>query len=432
MRKGNRRTLRIAALTLAVPTIALAFTQGAGPNGVGVFPQGHEWLTKQSALELVGDLPADAKGDPRNNPLPDGKPFPRAANPGLTPEMVAAFKRDKISEARYDARYQPVLDAILGQRWVDIGGFNVAKAQAATINCFDNVPQLPDDIQRDHFMRQRADGGGAGAVAAMDDGVRRFVDYFTAAAMAEDGRIKAWDGGGYSVKIEADRHFFLLGRAIHIFQDSFSSDHTVRDLQDGYKSLRGIKTYLCSLHSDQHSRTKPFGLKAIDPKFYPAIGDVIWLSGRNDWTPTNVKLNALASVEGMKDVWAAFLRVMALPREQREAAARSEAQRVAVTWLSFDRRQVIERYDDPDAPNKIPGFVTDQKACDLEIGGPGLMEKIAKNRAVCIWNIQAIDGTSERDTHIHIPFRWDWKSSVRFLTPPPGFDPTKEPPDPVN
>lgn len=415
------RLTKSAALAVAAWLCAgqaLAFTQGAGIRGTGGTPQGHEWLTVRSAHEVLGDERGDLPTDPRTvNQLP------RAENPRITSEMAADFKRQTTGETTYGAKYQKVMDAILGQRWVDIAGFNVVKANASKYNCFDMVPQLPDDIQRDHFMRMRGDAGGAGAVAAMNDGVARFVQYFVDAATAPEGKVKAWDGGGYSVKIEADRNYFLFGRAIHLFQDSFSSDHTVRLPGDGYKRLHGIKTYLCSLHSDQHGRTKPFAMDfSLD---YNKVGDVIWLSRRNDWTPTNVKLNALVSVEGMKDAWAAFIRVMALPREQRGSAARAAAEGIARTWLAFDPEAVRQRYDDPDAPRKIEGFVADQAACDKTIGGPGMMDRIKRERAICLWNVQAVDGTTERDRHIHIPFRWDWKSSG-WLIPPPDWDPTKE------
>lgn len=401
-----------------------AFTQGAGILGTGGTPQGHEWLTMRSAMEVLGDESGTQPSDPRTKPLPDGKPFPRAQNAGLPGDLITAFKRQTVTDRTYGSKYKKVYDAIVGQRWVDIGGVNVAKAQVASINCFDAVPQLPNDIQQDHFMRERAQSGGQGAVQAIEDSTRRFVRYFVAAATAPEGTLKAWDGGGYSVKIDVDRNYFLFGRAIHLLQDSFSSDHSVRELEDGYKRVRGIKTYLCTLHSDQHGKTKPFAIDfSVD---YAKVGDVIWLSRRNDWTPANVKLNALASVEAMKDAWAAIIRTLALPVAEREAAARAEAERIAGTWLSFDAKQIVERYDGPDAP-RIPTYVSDQVACDRTIGGPNHMQQTAANRKTCIWNMIAIDGTTERDTSMHMYYRWNWKSSVRFEKPPEDFDPTREP-----
>jgi hypothetical protein len=333
-----------------------------------------------------------------------------------------------VDDRTYGARYKKVLDAILGQRWVDIGGVNVAKAQLATINCFDAVPQLPNDIQQDHFLRERAQAGGRGAVQAIQDSTQRFIRYFVAAATAPAGTLKAWDGGGYSVKVDVDRNYFLFGRASHLLQDSFSADHAVRDVADGYQQVRGIKTYLCTLHSDQHSHVKPF---ALDPGLnYEKVGDIIWRNRQWDWTPVNVKLNALTSVEAMKDAWAAFIRTMALPQAQRQAAAEAAARQIAATWLSFDEAAVIERYDDPDAPQKIPTFVTNQAKCDKDNGAAGDLEKMAANRKTCIWNMIATDGTTERDTSMHNYYRWDWRKGGSFEKPPANFDPTKEPREP--
>jgi hypothetical protein len=404
---------------------AMSFTQGAGVRGTGGTPQGHEWLTMRSAMEVLGDESGSEPNDPREKPLPNGQPFPRAQNPTVPGNLINEFKQQRVDDKTYGSKYKKVFDAILGQRWVDIGGVNVVKAQSASINCFDAVPQLPDDIQQDHFLRERAQGGGQGAVQAIDDSTQRFIRYFVAAATAPQGTLKAWDGGGYSVKVDVDRNYFLFGRAIHLLQDSFSADHTVRDLQDGYKMLRGIKTYLCTLHSDQHSHVRPF---SFDPNLdYEKVGDIIWRSRQNDWTPVNVKLNALTSVEAMKDAWASFIRIMALPQAQRQATAQSEAQRIAGTWLSYNRQEVIDRYDDPDAWKKIPTFVRDQAACDQTIGGAGHMERTAANRKTCIWNMIAIDGTTERDTSMHHYYRWDWKNQFKFETPPANFDPTREP-----
>lgn len=409
---------------------ANAFTQGSGINGTGITPQGHEWITVRSALEMLGDERGDAPNDPRNAPLPNGSPFPRAENTQLSPALIDAFKQNPVDEKddkTYGAKYQRVLAAVLGERWVDIGGFNVVTEQVGT-NCFDAVAQLPDDVQHDHFCRMRGEAGGTGAVSGIKDSIARFTDYFVAAAIAPAGTIKAWDGGIRSDKIETDRNYFLFGRAVHLFEDSFSEDHAVRFAEDGYKKVHGIKTYLCTLGSDQHSHTRPL---AIDFRVdYNEVGDVIWHSRNPDWTPANVKLNALTSVEGMKDAWAAFIRVMALPIEQREKEARIAAERVARTWLSFDPQEVKNRYDDPRAPEKIPTFVTNQADCDQTIGGVGIMYKINRDRAKCVYNIEPSDGTTERDRHLHIPYRWDWKSSLFklpiFSDPPSGFDPTQE------
>ena len=107
----------------------------------------------------------------------------------------------------------------------------------------------------------------------------------------------------------------------------------------------------------------------------------------------------------------------------------AEAERIAQTWLSFDAAEVTRRYDAPDAALTMASYVTDQAACDLTIGGTAgndIMQEIAQARAVCIYNIQATEGTTERDRQLHIPFMWDWKNKYFFLTPPEDFNPLAE------
>lgn len=70
------------------------------------------------------------------------------------------------------------------------------------------------------------DTGSGGAVTAVK--LANFVNYFTAAATAPSERMLVWDGGGTSSLVEVDRNYFLLERAAHLLQDSFSPEHTVR------------------------------------------------------------------------------------------------------------------------------------------------------------------------------------------------------------
>jgi hypothetical protein len=392
---------------------ANAFTQGSGGEVISFTPEGHEWITVRSALEVLGDEPENAPKDPRNVPLPNGSPFPRAENAQLSQELIDAFKQNPANRSDYKAKYQKVLAAVLGQRWVDIGGFNVLRENIDGKfgkNCFDAVVQLPNDVQHDHFCRMRDEAGGIGAISGIQDSVARFTNYFVTAAIAPAGTIKAWDGGAKADKIEEDRNYFLFGRAVHLFEDSFSEDHAVRFAEDGYKKVHGIKTYLCTLGSDQHSRIRPI---ALDPTLdYAQVGDVIWRTRNLDSTPPSVKLNALTSVEGMKDAWAAFIRVMALPIEQREEVARIEAKKVADTWLSFNSEEVKKRYDDPDALQKIPTFVIDQAACDRTIGEGDIMKKINRDRESCLAKIKPIDNIlpEDRDEHLKIPYLWEYIS----------------------
>lgn len=142
------------------------FTQ----SGVSAFfgsgiPMGHEWITRMAGVELLG-------GDPVTKPDPND---PRkhwtkglAKDPSLSGAQseVDRIKKNKINDARYESTYEAVFAAIIGERWVDIAGVNVTKAQIGKYNCFDNVSQEPVDVQYDHFMRRYDDRGGSGGVTS--------------------------------------------------------------------------------------------------------------------------------------------------------------------------------------------------------------------------------------------------------------------------
>ena len=161
--------------------------------------------------------------------------------------------------------------------------------------------------------------------------------------MAPPTQILVWDGGAYSTQYPVDRNYFLMGRAAHLFEDSFSSEHTVRVPSDMYTTVRQVKSYLCALGSEQHSHATP-------TTFNYSSGDVIWNPGTNlglgwgSYIPSNMKTNALVAMEATKDLWAAFIRTMAQPLAQRQATAQSEAQTLAKNWLNFDSNAMSSWY----------------------------------------------------------------------------------------
>ena len=265
----------LSFLSLFTASAVHGFTQsGLGIDSIGNgIPMGHEWITRLAALEILG-------GDPVITPDPND---PRALWPaqGLAKNTslagaeseVARIKNTPISnDTRYQSAYRPVFDAIIGERWVDIGGFNVTKALASTYNCYSGVAQEPADVQDDHTMRRYDEREGSGGVNAAAGAQQRFINYFVAAATAPGGIIKVWDGGGYSAQVEVDRNYFLFGRAVHLFQDAFSSEHTVRLPDEWYNRLRQVKSYNCAAGSEQHTHANS---KILD---YTS-GDVIWNPG---------------------------------------------------------------------------------------------------------------------------------------------------------
>ncbi|HYC89696.1 MAG TPA: hemolysin D [Thermoanaerobaculia bacterium] len=415
---------------------AHGFTQsGVGIDFIGNgIPMGHEWLTRLAALEILGGDPivAPDPNDPRK--LWPAQGLAKATSLVGAQSEVHRIKSTPIgNDTRYESVYRPIFDAIIGQRWVDLGGFNVTKAMASTYNCYAAVAQEPADLQNDHTMRRFDEREGSGGVSAAASAQQRFIDYFVTAATAPAGIITVWDGGGYSAQVDVDRNYFLFGRAIHLLQDSFSSEHAVRIGDDWYNRLRQVKSYNCAAGSEQHthSNTEIFAYTS---------GDVIWqpgtqfTTGWSSYKTSFMKPTALAATEATKDLWAAFIRVMALPLAQRDAAARAEAATLVTNWLSYDPAEMSNWYADPSrrdstyvlgTGDSLPGQTV--AACMQSIGhntpDPDVRNaQIESVRRICVYNIKPVTGYADlSDPELRIPFNWGWQSSISWLTPPAGW-----------
>ncbi|HEV7240917.1 MAG TPA: hemolysin D [Thermoanaerobaculia bacterium] len=425
-------------LPLAAPPQVNAFTQ----SGVATFigngvPMGHEWLTRRAAIELLlgpnNDpvVPKDPK-DPRWNPTTWTQGMAKNLDLSQAQSEVKRIKGLPYSDSRYASTYKPIFDSIIGERWVDLGGFNVTTSNIGSYNCFDAVAQEPVEVQYDHFMRQYNDSGNGGGVNAATQSQKRFVQYFVAAAMAPPTQILVWDGGGYAAQYTVDRNYFLMGRAAHLFQDSFSLEHTVRLPADNYTTVKQVKSYLCALGSEQHSHATP-------SNFNYASGDVIWnvgtatSGGWSNYIPSNQKTSTLVAMEAMKDMWAAFIRTMATPVDQRQNKATSEAQTLVNNWLSFDPNSMGSWYSNTtnrDATyvlnlNEPPPGVS-QTACMQALAGVpnqgDYVGNLEHQQKVCLFNLQPVPGYGDlADTSMHMPFNWQWINYVTWSTPPSNW-----------
>ncbi|MCP3142325.1 hypothetical protein [Pyxidicoccus xibeiensis] len=422
--------LLLVALVLT-PRPASGFTQ----SGAGIFigngiPMGHEWVTRLAVLELIGGDPI-MKPDPNDPRLKwtQGKAKnTNLSDPGAQREL-ARIRSQRYDDQRYQSAYKAVYDAIVGERWVDLGGFNATNSMLGKHNCFDAVAQEPVEVQYDHFMRRYDDREADGGVKAAKESRARFVQYFVNAAMAPPTTMRVWDGGGYSAQTDVDRNYFLFGRAAHLFEDSFSSEHVVRIPADNHVRVRQVKSYLCAAGSEQHthSNTKILTYES---------GDVIWnpgtqlSSGWSSYKPSNMKVQALVATEATKDLWAAFIRTMGVPLAQRQQAATMEANRLVDNWLSFDEAEMRGWYN-KDA-NRDATYVlgTGQggkgqsvSACMKGLGvasGDQLakVKELEAEQRLCLYNVVPEEGYSDLiDTSMHMPFNWMWKDSS-WQTPP--------------
>jgi hypothetical protein len=252
--------------------------------------------------------------------------------------------------------------------------------------------------------------------------------------------MRVWDGGGYSALTDVDRNYFLFGRAAHLFEDSFSSEHTVRIPADNHERVRQVKSYLCASGSEQHTHSMTEVLKFTS-------GDVIWTPGTqlgSGWTsykPSNMKVPALVAMEATKDLWAAFIRTMGVPLAQREQVARSEAQRLVQNWLSFDATEMRAWYDDPGHRDATYVLATGQtgkgqtvSACMKGLGvasGDQLarVRELEDTQRFCLYNVVPEEGYSDLfDPSMHMPFNWKWKGSD-WQAPPAGWKIPERPAD---
>ena len=415
----------VALFISVLPVSAPAFTQ---IGGGGAIPMGHEWLTRTSVLELLeaDHVIAPDPYDPRYAWQEKGL----AKNLDLSAAQgeIARIKSVPRSNAQYEPRYDDVFAAILGERWVDTAGFNVVKSTAGKIDCFSAVAQEPADVQQDHFMRRYDDIGGQGGVDAARRSRQRFINHFVNAAMAEEKSIKLWDGGTYSEQEKVDHNYFLFGRAVHLFQDSFSPEHTVRLPEDNYEKIRQVKAYLCSEGAEQHTHASQDAISF-------SSGDVIWQentrleAGWNTYKISAMKPVAIVALEASKDLWAAFIRTMSVARDQREAVARQEAQALADNWLSFDEQEMLHWYDNEAhrdhtyvlAPDEHgPGMSLRDCMVGLGVESGSQSERVAEleqQRRVCLFNVEPVAGYSDlNDEYLDIPYNWQWRST-QWLTP---------------
>lgn len=452
-RPYRRVAAALAFVFLAGAVSAWAYTQsGASIGFANAIPMGHEWVTRMAAIELMGFSPPTVPdvpdpNDPRKTWTQGLAKNLDLSSPGAQAELKR-IKAEAYNDYRYASRYKAVFDAIVGERWVDLAGYNAATSR----ECWDAVAQEPAEIQYDHFMRRYDDRNAQGGVTAARQSQQRFIQYFVAAAMARSDQMSVYDGGfAGSTAVQVDRNYFLFGRAVHLFEDSFSSEHTVRIPEDNYVRVRQVKSYLCAAGSEQHTHS-------IEAVLNYTSGDVVWNPGTAldpSWKSykasnmKNAKTNLvqgtpLTAVEATKDLWAAFIRVMGTPYAQREAAARAEAQTLVNNWLSFDEREMLTWYDNEARRDSTYVLAEGQtgkgktvQACmrGLNVGTDDQLTYVKKLEAAqrkCLYNAIPWVGYQDLfDTQMHIWYSWRWRNGPtgRLLDPPADWKIPNQPAD---
>ncbi|QPJ66313.1 MAG: hypothetical protein G3M78_13285 [Candidatus Nitrohelix vancouverensis] len=398
-------------------------------------PMGHEWLTRLGAEKIL-DLKKLNTLMSRVQKLSD---IP------LDKGEVKRIYSEKVEDGRFESTYMAVYSAIIGQRFVDFGGTRVG-ATANDRQCFDAVAQEPVSAYMDHFMRSPHDKNAIGGVQAIQRARNKFVKVFVEAAMAEPKSMVVKDGGIIPGLVTVESNYFLFGRAVHLFQDSFSLDHVVRLPEDDFMKVRNLKGYGCTAGVEEHNH------KIIQNVILNAsAGDVVW----NERNPLEtyyaarysitwigygeeyMKPNAVVAANATAELWGAFIRTMGQNRSNRESFARKEAQALADKWLNYDESEMLAWYDD-EANRDDTYLLADDNSpasrgkgrkvedCTSSNGETGLAgkikheETIATNRLICLASIEAVPGYDDLyDPYLLIPFNWQWKkeASRSFLPP---------------
>lgn len=470
-----KRTIFVLLFTLCgmlcIPTKVSAFTQYCAE----VIPFGHEWITRIGFYEL---LESHNFRDPVRSNLWDNDPrkswnnHRKAQNTDLdrVAEAIHAIYFDdsnlktfhnQLLEGKkhyktFGVENRLVFSAIMGVRWVDLSGYNVAIEMGSGVDCWSAVNQDAAGVQTHHFLREWNESGPEGGIKAIKRAHADFKQFFVDAVMAyaKQGKhnlITIMDGGLLREKVNVLLPYFLLGRALHLFQDSFSLEHAVRSEDDNFRSVREVKSYCCTTGSEQHKHNS---ISILDYTNH----DVIWKEHlgefpdwQNNWElfqPGNMKELPLVAVEGTKDVWAAFFRA-ALENENDPAkmkmAAEKEADKLISNWLSYSEDGVRNWYKDPNhRDHTYVGPDTTGLGNCLKVAHfkkPTIAEHIKalkKERNKCIFNTVPVDGYDDYyDEHLNLPLVWKYKKSAypylvaptSFKDVPSGFDPKHIPRD---
>jgi hypothetical protein len=261
-------------------------------------------------------------------------------------------------------------------------GFRAGPAFPAQQRCLLAVAQDNDDVQYDHALRKKNEAGGPGGIAAIE-GIRdRLVSRFVAAALAEEADIDIADGGAAQDHYRTSKAYFLLGRALHIVQDSFSTFHGTRHPPD-YRSLIQVNSYVCTPNAPVHPHVTP-GVRDLLWSDARPNGDIIWNDGCKPETAECLKVEYVAAVDASTDLWGGFLQARQAKAEERETLARQIVNAFLDTWM-----QVPASIPDAGAPED----------CSL----PELAN-LNQRRDACL----AITG--RQDAEQSPPFNWDKKS----------------------
>ena len=382
------------SITASVPFAARAFSQ-CGGGSCGITPVGHEYLTVRGAKLVIdewGKLPKDNQWhqvlDHTLGTLPQG------------------IKNLKTSD--YGTKQHNLWAAAMGQRWVDTAGLFVPGSHKG-INCWDAVDQMPDAVQYDHALRTSHEEGTGGFRPAITGIRARFKKGFVEAATADEGIIKFWDGGTIPKRFKANKPFFLVGRPIHLIQDSYSPEHTTREANAQHPELAkvlDIHSYGCTRNALWHRHQAPMASN-------PDHGDIIWAKNGPASIPVmgvgtgnhddKQRENARGALLATKAVWEGFLEVRAMPA----GTAQQKQARKARAEIIADHINSLYLNPSPTDPGLHLTKDKDEAQCKKDTEMP----EIATTKSLaCLGRIKPRPNT-EWDEYLLVPYDWEWTNN---------------------
>ncbi len=385
----------------AVPTLAHAFTQESIAT-----PIGHEFITNVAAYRARKvALESDDKKDTASLLKRELAPGPKVAEAlrcrsiGRTlkgaREAFAAAHDGSSRAADVPAVQWPlggygcdrtwgavnlnVASIILGQQWVDTMGFvlhtdktgGLSPDHASTVGitkrysrCFDSVAQEQEIVQEDHFLRRRVDRGADGRASAHQRSVDRIRTLYLAAVSAgkakfRNGRLEEEDiqvvaGGDFIRVYQVQRVYFLLGLALHPFEDSFSPEHAVRT--EDFRQVVDVASYTCNVGAPGHTHSAPLDIPSVHNTLAHENHDVIWTgrarySDPSQYKPTSVDIShaghtAIAATEFFLQQYFGAVAGRVSPERSWEAIEKSWLRLVkdpsSVTYKKLDSADAIK------------------------------------------------------------------------------------------
>jgi hypothetical protein len=184
--------------------------------------------------------------------------------------------------ARYFERLVPVLSGpsasprVLNSFFVGVRHPDIEGVESIDTNGLRTIHLQPND-QELHFLRNRSTEGDVGnreAIRLGREAILRLVEESKQAFDAESGReqlVETWVDGYGRVRVRVSTPAFILGKALHALQDSFSHAYRTPDL----RRIAVVQTYIDAFRRDYNEqRFGPRHSDSLDTCTAPEVAPI--------------------------------------------------------------------------------------------------------------------------------------------------------------